>query len=173
MTDHVESHPLLSNVPDIVTDYVPSSGIVVGDDGSETATVAIAEAAREAQLRKLPLHIVRTWSIRTAPRPETRKHGAVPSLHEYEHSIAQNIEARVKQVIPAETLTRLEVHYQPVHGSPAKALIRASEKADLLVVGTRGLGGFAGLILGSVADQCVKYSHCPVLVARGELRPSE
>jgi nucleotide-binding universal stress UspA family protein len=55
-----------------------------------------------------------------------------------------------------------------VPGNPSEVLIEASREATMLVVGSRGGGGFKGLLMGSVSTQCVHYSHCPVLVVREE-----
>jgi nucleotide-binding universal stress UspA family protein len=52
------------------------------------------------------------------------------------------------------------------HAPAATALLAAAEHADLLVVGSRGIGGFAGLLLGSTSEQLVRHAHCPVLVVR-------
>jgi nucleotide-binding universal stress UspA family protein len=60
----------------------------------------------------------------------------------------------------------LEVEWLAVQGIPAVVLIEASNGAALLVVGSRGVGGFKGLMMGSVSTQCVHHSHCPVLVVR-------
>jgi nucleotide-binding universal stress UspA family protein len=60
----------------------------------------------------------------------------------------------------------LEVEWLAVPGNPAEVLIEASRGAALLVVGSRGVGGFMGLMMGSVSTQCVHHSHCPVLVVR-------
>ena len=65
----------------------------------------------------------------------------------------------------ADVTIDVEVHV--VHASPAKALIAASESTELLVVGTRGLGGFRHLVLGSVAEQCLRHAASNVLVVRG------
>jgi nucleotide-binding universal stress UspA family protein len=54
-----------------------------------------------------------------------------------------------------------------VHGIPAQVLLDASAEADLLVVGSRGLGGFGSALLGSVGQHCVHHAHCPVVVMRG------
>jgi nucleotide-binding universal stress UspA family protein len=80
--------------------------------------------------------------------------------------------ARVAELLagsPAGSTVDAEVH--AVHGAPAKVLIEAAETADLLVVGTRGRGGFKRLLLGSVAEQCLRHASCSVLVVRDEERP--
>jgi nucleotide-binding universal stress UspA family protein len=60
----------------------------------------------------------------------------------------------------------VDVEWLAVPGNPSEVLIDASEGATLLVVGSRGVGGFRGLLMGSVSTQCVHHSHCPVLVVR-------
>jgi nucleotide-binding universal stress UspA family protein len=62
----------------------------------------------------------------------------------------------------------LDVQWLAVPGNPSEVLIEASREATLLVIGSRGVGGFMGLLMGSVSTQCVHYSHCPVLVVREE-----
>jgi len=60
----------------------------------------------------------------------------------------------------------LEVWAHALEGSPADLLVERSAQAALLVVGTRGRGGFTGLLLGSVSQQCVTHARCPVVVVR-------
>jgi nucleotide-binding universal stress UspA family protein len=68
---------------------------------------------------------------------------------------------RARRILPAEL-----VHTAVVSGGPAERLIDQSKDADLLVVGSRGRGGFRGLLLGSVSQQCVSHAQCPVVVVR-------
>jgi nucleotide-binding universal stress UspA family protein len=69
-------------------------------------------------------------------------------------------------VAKAPSTEGVEVEWVAVPGNPSEVLIEASKHAVLLVVGSRGVGGFMGLVMGSVSTQCVHYSHCPVLVVR-------
>ena len=87
----------------------------------------------------------------------------VPSLVEFEAATLAAEEHRVVELL-RDTGAAASVHV--VHAPPAKALLAASETADLLVVGTRGRGGFERLLIGSVADQCIRHAACSVLVAR-------
>ena len=109
------------------------------------------------------LHVVRAWSIRTAPRPSDCPPGAVPSVDQYQQSVRQDTERLVAQKL-GEPKHPIELHV--VHSPPPQALLSASKGASVLVVGHRGRGGFAGLMLGSVAEQCVRHAACPVLVVR-------
>ncbi len=75
------------------------------------------------------------------------------------------LEAVSRTAPPTDDLT---VEWRCVPGNPAEILIEESRLARILVVGSRGLGGFMGLVMGSVSSQCVHHSHCPVLVVREE-----
>lgn len=146
-----------------VTSVHPAGGVVVGDDGSTCAGVAVRTAAEEAVRRGVKLHVVRAWSITSAVRPADVPQGIVPSILEFERATLEAERRRVAELL-AGSSAEVEVHV--VHGAPAKALIEASAEADLLVVGTRGLGGFKHLVLGSVAEQCIRHASCCVLVVR-------
>ncbi|HEY3260516.1 MAG TPA: universal stress protein [Pseudonocardiaceae bacterium] len=139
-------------------------GVAVGIDGSEASVHALRGAANEASCHGCSLHVIRAWSVRTVPRPSDCPAGAVPTLAEYENEAQRRTEDFVRAKLGERPPIKVEVHV--VHAPPALALIEASERADLLVVGHRGRGGFAGLLLGSVAEDCVRQAHCPVLVVR-------
>ena len=138
-------------------------GIVVGHDGSECAQDALRWAAALAGRAGLPLTVVRAWSMTTAPRPRTWEPGYVPPMTDFEAAVLDELTALVAKagLDPAVPVT-----CSVVHRSPAKGLLEAAQGADLLVVGARGRGGFAGLVLGSVSDQLVHHAPCPVTVIR-------
>ena len=146
-----------------VTELRPDGGVVVGDDGSSCAGAAVRAAAEEAVLRGVKLHVVRAWSITTAVRPADVPQGIVPSMTEFEAATLSAERQRVTELLQGST-AEVEVH--AVHAAPAKVLIEAAATADLLVVGTRGRGGFKSLLLGSVAEQCLRHAPSSVLVVR-------
>lgn len=138
-----------------------SGGLVAGHDGSKASHEAVRWAARTAVALGLPLHIVRTWTLTTAPRPASATMSYVPALTEFEAAVREALESDVARLgLPSEC--RVELHV--VHGGAARRLLEAAAKADLLVVGARGAGGFLGLMLGSTADQLVRHAPCPVTV---------
>jgi nucleotide-binding universal stress UspA family protein len=83
-------------------------------------------------------------------------------MAEYERLARERLDA-VLDADPA-LLDGLEVERSVVHGAPAAVLIEAAADADELVVGTRGHGGFVGLLLGSVGQQCTHHAPCPVVI---------
>jgi nucleotide-binding universal stress UspA family protein len=78
---------------------------------------------------------------------------------------AREVVDRVLAVV-GPTPEGVEVHGEPVRGTPGFALIEASRDADLVVVGSRGRGGFSGLLLGSTSAEVAAHAHCPVAVIR-------
>lgn len=142
-----------------------SSGrIVVGVDGSDCAALALRWAGEEARLRGAELHVVYAWHIAGLPRPATAEPGVAPPLADYERQAGEVLDETVTAVLGADhgLTLRPQVH----HGRAAEGLLAAAEGADLLVVGSRGRGGFTGLLLGSVSAQCVQFAPCPVVVVR-------
>jgi nucleotide-binding universal stress UspA family protein len=144
-------------------------GVLVGHDGSECAQQALRWAAGLAARADLDLHVLRAWGMTTAPRPATWQPGYVPPLSDFEQAVLDELNGCVSAagIDPA-----VRVHTPVLLRPPAKGLLEAARGADLLVVGDRGRGGFAGLLLGSVSDQCVHHAPCPVTVVRtGTYRP--
>lgn len=142
----------------------PRTGIVVGHDGSADANHALTVALDLAAGLAVPVTVVRAWSIDTAPRPANWEFGYVSSYSDYANAVLERLKKDVSAVVAAHpTLT---VEYRVALGGPAKTLIEVSKGSRMLVVGSRGRGGLAGMLLGSVSEQCVRHADCPVLVVR-------
>jgi nucleotide-binding universal stress UspA family protein len=142
----------------------PNGSIVVGHDGSAGGDQALSAALELADPLQAPVVVVRAWTIATAPRPPTWQFGYVSSFDELAEAVRNQLADDVSG--HRQEFRAVDVDYRAVHGNPAKNLIAVSRQARMLVVGSRGLGGFAGMVLGSVSDQCVRYAACPVLVVR-------
>lgn len=128
--------------------------IAVGVDGSEGATRALDWAAAEAGRTGAELTIVGAWSY-------GGHLGSVPAPDDEAHRVVQEAHVRA-----AEHFPRVSVRDIVREGTPAYVLIEAGRDADLLVVGSRGLGGFRGLLLGSVGQHCLTHAACSVVVVR-------
>lgn len=152
-----------------VADLDIDGGVVVGDDGSTCGAAAVREGALEAALRGEVLHVIRAWTITSAVRPSEVPRGIVPTVAEFETATREAEEQRVRELVaslPEDAGAGVLPLVHVVHGPATQALIRASQRASLLVVGTRGLGGFSHLLMGSVAEQCSRHAACSVLVVR-------
>jgi nucleotide-binding universal stress UspA family protein len=136
-------------------------GVVVGHDGSEPAARATRWAARLAVLLDVPLHVVRAWSLTSAPRPKTAAPGYEPPITDFEQAVREQLEAHVAGLDLPEAC---QVNCHVVHAAPARALLQAAERAELLVVAARGTGGFRGLMFGSTADQVTRHAPCAVTI---------
>jgi nucleotide-binding universal stress UspA family protein len=146
---------------DVADSVEVRGGVVVGHDGSEPAARATRWAARIAVLLDVPLLVVRAWSITSAPRPKTASPGYVPPITDFEQAVRQRLEADVTSLDLPEAC---KVHCHVLHAAAARALLNTAEHADLLVVATRGIGGFRGLMFGSTADQVTRHAPCPVTI---------
>ena len=138
-----------------------SQRIVVGIDGSEGSLVALRVAATEARVRAAVLEVVCAW------HPSSM--GSIPAFG-VGSPAAQSLEelrTALDETLAAEGLgpdDGVAVEARVVTGHAAEALLDAAERATLVVVGTRGRGGFAGLVLGSVSHQVVTHARCPVMI---------
>ena len=144
--------------------------IVVGVDGSAGAAKAFESAVAEAALREAALHVVHAWMVPLIDViPEPWVIGA-PNVGASDEEVYEHLAAAARKVLD-ESLGRaralepgLEIVGELTEMRAASALIAAAGDAELLVVGSRGRGGFRGLLLGSVSAQCVHHSPCPVVV---------
>lgn len=131
--------------------------IVVGFDGSEQSLAALRSAVDEARLRHGKVRLVTAWHY--PPVPSTvEDSGTNDSFH-----AAERVQAGALEAVAAEGV---DISGTLVRDPPATALLDAAKDADLLVVGSRGHGGFPGLLLGSVSSQVAHHAPCPVLIVR-------
>jgi len=134
--------------------------IVVGVDGSEPSRRALRWAARQATLTGAGLNVVTTWEF-----PAT--YGWAPPYppgFDPEGDTRRAAQQTVDEVLGASPGVPVELTV--VEGHPAPVLVEKSEGAELVVVGSRGHGAFAGLLLGSVSEHCAAHALCPVVVVR-------
>ena len=140
--------------------------IVVGVDHSDGARAAIAFAHDEARLRRATLRAVHAW--RFGYIGHTGFEGATPALgadiHELRAAAAAALDATLREALGDAGDVEIEQH--GVEGPAGAVLVGESRDADLLVVGSRGHGGFAQLLLGSVSQQCAHHAACPVVIVR-------
>jgi len=134
--------------------------IVVGVDGSESSRHALRWAARQAQFTGASLEVVITWELPTT-------FGWVPPYPSDFNPAGDAQQAADEEVSSAlRDYPDVVAQTTVVEGHPAPTLVQASRGAELLVLGSRGHGEFAGMLLGSVTQHLVTNSHCPVLVWR-------
>jgi nucleotide-binding universal stress UspA family protein len=136
--------------------------VIVGADGSEDSRRAIRWAAEEAKFRGAVLEVVHAWTLLGQPDDGTFN----PTYGEDE--ARQFLDAELDAV--GDALDGVDVERTVVCDLGAPALIDAGKRADLLVVGSRGRGGFRGLLLGSVSSQVVQHAPCAVAVIPDEAR---
>jgi nucleotide-binding universal stress UspA family protein len=137
--------------------------VVVGVDGSPYSEAAAGFAFEEAELRGLPLIVVHVWTPSAGPwHADARLHS--DDAAELETAEVHRVRGWVR--LWQEKFPAVPVTYRLIAAHPAKALIDLSSGATLLAVGSRGHGGFAGLLLGSVSQQVLHHAHCPVAVVR-------
>jgi nucleotide-binding universal stress UspA family protein len=138
--------------------------IVVGVDHSAGAKAALRFALEEAKLRQATLCVVHAWQYGNIGISGFE--GSYPALggdiKELRAAAESDLDATMQEAIP-DTGT-VDVERRVVEDRPAAALVAESRGADLLVVGSRGHGGFAGLLLGSVSLQVAHHAACPVVI---------
>ena len=140
--------------------------VVVGVDGSGSAYRAVEWAAAEAVRRGAELRLVRAFSWTTSERP-IRDGGRVAQYRDELLKFARSQVARAAR-IAADVRPQVETTTQVAIGAPIEVLGSEARRAQLLVLGDRGLGGLAGLLLGSVAVGLAAHGACPVVIVRGE-----
>jgi nucleotide-binding universal stress UspA family protein len=135
-----------------------SGFVVVGVDGSESSIAALRVAAEEAEARSAKLHIVVAWHVPLAvytdglPPP--------PEVATDMKDAAEDIATLAEEKVPAG----IEYEIRMREGQPQDVLVEESQGAEVLVVGSRGLGAFSRLVLGSVSEHVSHHATCPVVV---------
>ena len=143
------------------------SGILVGVDGSGHSQRALDWAIREAAVRRAPLTVlvvnqvpISSWSGAPITYPQDKT--AEAQLFRAAQEAADKALAQLGDARPESVIVR------SVTGSPAGALVSAAQDADLVVVGSRGAGGFTRRLMGSVSSQVAHHAHCPVVIIPAE-----
>jgi nucleotide-binding universal stress UspA family protein len=156
----MEEHTPHEAGSDATITHWPAGRYVVGIDGSPESNDALRHAIRLASVTGARVEAAIAWEYPVIYGPEwtptdwSPESNATSVLHDA-------VESVVGSTVPA-TLSLVVLQ-----GNSARVLVDHSKDADLLIVGSRGHGGFAGLLLGSVSSACAEHAHCPVLVIHG------
>ncbi len=136
-----------------------SGPVVVGLDGSQASLRALGFAIERAAQRDVPLRVLRAWEP-----PGER--WVPPGFDPEQATATERASAEADLAQWRETFPDVPVEVEVTPGNPAALLVRASQAAQLVVVGSRGRGGLRGMLLGSVSQQLIHHAHCPVAVVR-------
>jgi nucleotide-binding universal stress UspA family protein len=137
--------------------------IVVGVDGSPSSVHALEWAIHQAELTGDVIDAVNAWHF---PNDYGMPVGDLP---DFAGLGAEILDKAIAEARNATGQAAAEIHPHVVEGNPAQALLDLAKGADLLVVGSRGHGGFTGALLGSVSQHIVHHAPCPVVVVRGRV----
>jgi len=135
----------------------PGKVIVVGVDGSPASRDAVRWAAQQAQHTGAELRAVSSWRW---PNYLTRLPPGVDPAADTERTLYEVVDEMLTE------FPELPVSRHVIEGPPGPALLTLAEGAELLVVGAKGRAAFPGMLLGSVAEYCVRHGKCPVVVVR-------
>ena len=139
-------------------------GIIVGVDGSGHSQRALEWAMKEATLRHAPLTVL---TVHETIRGYFGTAAIIPRDAELTEKAREAAQAEVEKVLGGLGESRPEsVTVKAVNGFPVEELIKAGHDADMIVLGSRGVGGFTQLMLGSVTSQVAHHATCPVLIVQ-------
>lgn len=143
--------------------------ILVGVDGSGHSGNALRWAVDEARMRGTKVHVVRCWQsyVGSWATPSGAYPGAAWSHPNEAAEMLTGLDAFVSEQL-GPGAEDVHIDTSVTIGNPAQVLVDIAEREDalMLVVGSRGMGGFRRLLLGSVSEQCATHAHCPVLIVR-------
>jgi len=146
-----------------VTESDEVQPVVVGIDGSDRSVGALRWAALAAAVRRVPLRVVHAWGGHNPTYADVMVGGKGLFVGRAEDILDRAVKSTLGDSAELTVESVVSPH------SPARALLREAQEAQLLVVGSRGAGGFAGLLLGSVGHQCIQHAACDVAVARNDI----
>jgi nucleotide-binding universal stress UspA family protein len=149
--------------------------IVVGIDGSAGSDTALRWALAEARLRSTRLTVINAYHAQQVTFGDLGMGAGAPAAAGFSIDDVERLrsaaEAEARNVIEGalsragdDAIAGLEIERQAVDGPAAQVLIESARGAELLVIGSRGRGGFLGLLLGSVSQQCAQHPPCPVVI---------
>ncbi len=141
----------------------PAGKIVVGVDGSDSSKAALGWAVHQAELTGDRIEAVIAWSYPTMMGGFGAGPVSAMPLNFDEIAAKTLADSIASAVDPASAVL---ISTTVVQGHPAHVLLNAADGADLLVVGSRGHGGFASALLGSVSQHCAQHAPCPLLIVR-------
>jgi nucleotide-binding universal stress UspA family protein len=144
-------------------------GIIVGIDGSGHSRLALDWAIHEAAIRHTPLTVLHVQQAMTNFWTGPMIYQEDRELAEHALKVAQDETDDALRAV-AEDARPPEVNVAAIPGFPAEAILGMAKEADMIVVGSRGVGGFKKLLMGSVATQVTHHAHCPVVVIPAEDR---
>ncbi|GIF22565.1 nucleotide-binding universal stress UspA family protein [Actinoplanes tereljensis] len=136
--------------------------VIVGADGTDCSKAAVRWAAREAQRLGVPLRVTHAFDWEWREARYDMNHDYLDQARRMAEGITSNAVYEARVVAP-----ELTIEGDPVVGNPAPRLLTDSETAQLLVLGSRGRGGFGSLLLGSVSQRVATHAKCSVVVIRG------
>jgi nucleotide-binding universal stress UspA family protein len=142
--------------------------IVVGVDGSDTSKDALRFALEEGELRGATVAVVHAWIAPDPPVGPMLPPPPIdwPGMTREVREAAERLVAELVDEVAGDRREAVRIETIVEEGAPAKVVLEHAERADLVIVGSRGLGGFARLLLGSVSEQVARHAPCPVLIYR-------
>ncbi len=141
--------------------------IVVGVDGSPSSQAALVWAARQAEMTGASIDAVMAWQYPAMINRAARALVTPQDEAEFEAFFARELDDAIAKAVGQACRAKVRAIVRT--GNAAQVLLAAADGADLLVVGSRGHGGFAESLLGSVSQHCVHYASCPVVVIRDSI----
>ena len=136
------------------------NGVVVGVDGSPGSAIALRFALEEARLRGATLHVVGAWQIPALAYAE----GGGAGMGDLGAELGTGAGQALDDALAGVDVGDVAVEQHVLEGHPARVLLDAGAGADLIVVGSRGLGGFARMLLGSVGQEVTHHAPCPTVI---------